>query len=135
MKKFLLPLLVVFFISCNVSKLTSNVVVLKAKEGQTINTEKYINDKLDICKYLAPSDEQKIKLEKLFTEEKTELNKIDKYDDQSFARNIYKYETEFRNILNEEQLKMYKEMRSQFEDRYFYSQYSLNSIKKSVMRI
>lgn len=121
--------------SCNVSKTTSNMVVSKAKEGQKKDAKLYVEDKLHICNYLALTEDQEQQLKELFTKEKAALDEIDTYDDQSFARNIYKYETEFRAILNDEQLKMYKKMRPQFEKYFFYSKFSTNAIKNEVLSI
>lgn len=135
MKKLLLLLICTVLLNCSVSKITTRFVVQKANEAQKVDHDTYVKDKMDLCQYLALSDEQETKLQLLFEEEKTELDKIDKDDMQMLGRNIYKYENEFRDTLNKQQLKMYKKMRPQFEDKFFYSQYSLNKIKKAIMSV
>lgn len=133
--KFTILLCALLLLNCGVSKSVSRFVVYKAQDGQKVPFEKYVQDKIDICKYLALNEQQESSLKALFSEEKTELDKIAPDDQQMLARNIYKYETAFRKTLNSEQLKMYKKMRSQFEDKFFYSQHSLNSIENAIMKI
>lgn len=135
MRKLFYFLMFVLLMSCSVKKITTRSVVYKAQDGQKVEHDKYVNDKLDICRFLALNDEQQEKLNKLFNEEKTELDKLETSDMQMMARHIYKYETEFRKTLDKDQLKMYKKMRPQFEDKFFYSQYSLNKIKRTVFDI
>lgn len=135
MKKLVFFLIVFTLTNCSIKKITTRSVVSKAQDGKKTEHHKYVNDKLDICKFLALNPDQKNNLEKLFNEEKTELDKIEINDMQMLARHIYKYESEFRKVLDNQQLKMYKKMRPQFEDKFFYSQYSLNKIRRTVMDI
>lgn len=130
---FTLFALTMLLISCNTSKMSTNNVVDKAMRAKQVDDEKYVDDKLNACQWLNLTEEQKNKAKKHFQEEIFELKKLENYDKQGIAKNVYKYETGFREMLTPDQLKVYKKLRGKyFNDVFFYSSYQTSNVHATV---
>ncbi len=139
MKKIFLLFGLVLLSNCGVHRIPGNIaednVLKKVKESKKLDDQKFVDTKIQVGNYLNLSDEVKSKLVTHFENEKKELNAVEDFQEQELARIIIKYETNFRNNLNKDQLEVYKKLRKRFDDIYFYSEYSTDILKNRYFKL
>lgn len=97
-------LILCMFTSC---RMTKTFTMMNAKSSMAMETENFVQGKIERVKYLQLDDEQKLAAEKLWVAEKAELDALPNKKNKNIAPIIYNSELDFRKLLNEEQLAEY----------------------------
>lgn len=131
MKKIIFSSIIVLilgtFTSC---RMTKTFTMVNAKSSMAMETENFVQGKIERVKYLQLDDEQKLAAENLWVAEKSQLDALPDKKNKNIAPIIYKSELDFRNILNEEQLAEYKKRSQSLITPMFMSDKQLAEIKR-----
>ncbi len=128
MRKFLLLGCVTFmFVSCNMTK---TFTMLNAKSHMSMEKNDYIESKIKRVNYLDFSDDQKVKLERLWEIEKEKLNALNDRKNKEIAPIIYESEMNFREILTAEQREIYLQRKQNTIEPQFLSDKQLAELKR-----
>ncbi|NBL65816.1 hypothetical protein GV828_11450 [Flavobacterium sp. NST-5] len=128
MKKLLLLGCVTFmFVSCNMTK---TFTMLNAKSHMNMEKNDYIEEKIKRVNYLDFSDDQKLKLERLWEIEKEKLDAVVVRKNKNIAPIIYESELNFREVLTAEQREIYLKRKQNMIEPQFLSDKQLSELKR-----